>query len=847
LHNPFNGRPVKNLLLDLLGIMLPISLVFILYSPVMLQSGIPFYGDNTYYACSSISFHSNFYRSLFPIGTIPLTLFSYSIPLQVLVYLLGAELGVKSFIIIVCSLPGILSYFAIAILMKEFFKTKKLFTRISSVVGSLFYMLVFCGGIGNAGSATIWPYLTFPISLALLILFLRTGAPKALLFFGVFSILGNTQPIWLYLMLISSLLYIVIELTTSIGRRKQFERVFFALGILIGINFFWISPLIKGYISSAGGIFQSYTTEKLISFDGMRFLSHWNLLDVIMVGEREYYFFWLHPQNYGPLNAIIPILAAASILIFRRHRYVLFMALILVVGIFLTKGVWEPGGYLYYLIASNLPYGGGAILRNPCKFVPLVTFPYAFLIGLFVAKSYEKLGSFKPKRHNVHFSRFRSVLIGGLTLLILSPITYGNLLDLQVYTWPRYKPVYIPETYNEVNSWISRQEGNFKVMWIPSSGAYVWKPYIITAFPDPLSPRPAVNFRKIYPEPLKSTNDIGKFLKLLGVKYVIFHGDSLDYSNEEILQDLLKQKDLKIVFESNYTYVPENNSNSSLPPDQLCLQFSQSPFKLISPKFLSRGNETEIIIQYIIPENVAEKGYKGKFWFGFSIGLHGFSAGSVTQDKSFFWASVHEQRMLNETNGYAVFNVKVPYKYRGTTIDIYANFYDGGFKRLTPFYFIARLPVFPREIKVPFIVFENEEYNGPIYPSNFTEMVRILDYRQISPVEWEVTVNASSPFILTFTEPYDRLWRAYVNDKEIEPILLHGTINGFPLNETGIVHIRIYYTLQTYYNLGLLISSASFIILAFLCTHRCLLRKLKLLSERIIWLRHKENAGFSFI
>jgi len=174
LHNLFGNKTVTNLLLDiLLGIILPTSLVFVLYAPVLLQSGIPFYGDNTYYMVGSNSFYSNFYSTLFPIGTIPLTLASYTLPLQISVYFLGSEIGVKFFIISLCSLSGILSYFAIKILTNEFFKApKKHFVRISAVFGSLLYMLAFNSGITNAGNADIWPYLTFPISLALLIKFL---------------------------------------------------------------------------------------------------------------------------------------------------------------------------------------------------------------------------------------------------------------------------------------------------------------------------------------------------------------------------------------------------------------------------------------------------------------------------------------------------------------------------------------------------------------------------------------------------------------------------------------------------------------------------------------------------
>ena len=224
----------------------------------------------------------------------------------------------------------------------------------------------------------------------------------------------------------------------------------------------------------------------------------------------------------------------------------------------------------------------------------------------------------------------------------------------------------------------------------------------------------------------------------------------------------LLQKDLKIAYKSNYTYMPEDNSNPPLPLGHPDLRFSRSPFKLVEPKFLPRGNETAIIIQYAIPENVAEKGYKGKFWAGFSIGLNGFLAGSVTQDKRIFWAGVYEQRMLNETNGYAIFKVKVPYTYPGTAIDIYANLYDGCFKRLTPSYFIARLLIIPREITVPFIVFENEEYDGPIYPSSLVltyglNLAKILNVEEFDTTTWSVVPIGNSTIprsLLNFSQAF---------------------------------------------------------------------------------------------
>ncbi len=180
-----------------------------------------------------------------------------------------------------------------------------------------------------------------------------------------------------------------------------------------------------------------------------------------------------------------------------------------------------------------------------------------------------------------------------------------------------------------------------------------------------------------------------------------------------------------------------------------------------------------------------------------------------------------------------MFSTIVRDAYLGTAIDIYANFYDGGFKPLTPSYFIARLYISPKEITVPFIIFQNENYKGPIYiapspipiydsdPNNLSDIEQfdratIIDYKWLSPVEWEVTVNASSPFILVFTEPYDKLWRAYVGNNEIKPTPIYNMVNGFAINQTGIIKIRLYYTLQSYFNFGVLVSLSGALFLALL-------------------------------
>jgi len=91
---------------------------------------------------------------------------------------------------------------------------------------------------------------------------------------------------------------------------------------------------------------------------------------------------------------------------------------------------------------------------------------------------------------------------------------------------------------------------------------------------------------------------------------------------------------------------------------------------------------------------------------------------------------------------------------------------------------------------------------------------QIISYEKINPTLWKVVVNATSPFMLSFAESYDPLWRAnvYVDNKLVEtvkPVPLYSVINGFWINQTGIIKIVIRYTPQVWFEYGLAVSATT--------------------------------------
>jgi hypothetical protein len=84
-----------------------------------------------------------------------------------------------------------------------------------------------------------------------------------------------------------------------------------------------------------------------------------------------------------------------------------------------------------------------------------------------------------------------------------------------------------------------------------------------------------------------------------------------------------------------------------------------------------------------------------------------------------------------------------------------------------------------------------------------------LSFEKLNPCTYRVHVNASGPFTLIFSETYDPLWTASTNDEVFTSIPAYSLVNSFHVNKTGQFTMTIYYTGQSYANVGLLISLVS--------------------------------------
>jgi hypothetical protein len=120
-----------------------------------------------------------------------------------------------------------------------------------------------------------------------------------------------------------------------------------------------------------------------------------------------------------------------------------------------------------------------------------------------------------------------------------------------------------------------------------------------------------------------------------------------------------------------------------------------------------------------------------------------------------------------------------------------------------------------------------------------------VSYEKINPCTYVAHVNATQPFLLTFSESYHPLWKAYAYGKEIPPIAVNSLANGFYINHTGNFDITLYFTGQTYADVGLVISGGTTIfVIAVLLEKSIRFERLgRLIRRHLRFHRRKQSSG----
>ena len=84
---------------------------------------------------------------------------------------------------------------------------------------------------------------------------------------------------------------------------------------------------------------------------------------------------------------------------------------------------------------------------------------------------------------------------------------------------------------------------------------------------------------------------------------------------------------------------------------------------------------------------------------------------------------------------------------------------------------------------------------------NSDDNAAILKCQIVNPEKAVLTVNATEPFVLATSQVLNKDWVAIVNGRQIKPTSLYLGLEGFIINQTGIINITMSINLK----LGLII------------------------------------------
>ncbi len=301
-------------------------------------------------------------------------------------------------------------------------------------------------------------------------------------------------------------IYALLDLFVSMKQRKLYRVIcFYALtaiglvGILLLSNAYVFLPsffaktiqLPYGYdaASSFGNLSFTTITHAL-------FLYHPNWYQNVfgVVHQPAWYF------------VAIPLLALSGFLLWRGNSSARYLCLLLLIGLFLTKGSNPPFGEINIWFFQNIP--GFTLFRDSSKFFLLVVFTFSLFIG--------KLFTLVPDKFRIYAYTGFSLFI----LLILSPTWIGKM------TGSFSPPLYLNELQTIADT-IEDDSSFSRSVWLPTKPPLGYVSYLHPSVDAwyLTQKRPfAIGIIGNYElfNFLRDAPFVGELLKISGIKYIAY-------------------------------------------------------------------------------------------------------------------------------------------------------------------------------------------------------------------------------------------------------------------------------------------------------------------------------------
>ncbi len=284
--------------------------------------------------------------------------------------------------------------------------------------------------------------------------------------------------------------------------------------------------------------------------------------------------------TFSALGVLLLGIALATFLFPRRRGLkVLLLAIFLVALAQSLMMEYYPDAGAWFVLEAPLHGMYGWAFRTP-KFVQLIFLAVSLLLALSV---HDILSWVKRRRPSINVQQGSAVAVMAVVLISITvpnwPLATGDFNG-------NLRAVDLPDEFDQVFEWLDEQEGDFKVLWVPDyrSTDVDWNEGLRTKkdIISLSSPRPTYFFDDRHTQPngygiyfLESlfsadhvssmlygdeTDDLGRMLYPLGVRYVIFHDDNATKSDKEglLLDNLYRQSDMVPVERFGMIHVFEN-------------------------------------------------------------------------------------------------------------------------------------------------------------------------------------------------------------------------------------------------------------------------------------------------
>lgn len=346
--------------------------------------------------------------------------------------------------------------------------------------------------------------------------------------------------------------YVLITVLLEVNR-PWWRTVGFCLAAFLFwtlLNLFWIAPL-AGYGSAQLSYYgpTSHTLFLLNSAplqDAFRMVGYFGLRTTFGNSPLYPWYATFDSLPFIAIGYLLPVLSFLGLNTYRRRKEALFLALLLLVALFLAKGPNPPLGAVNERLYSITLISSG-FRSTYTRFMEVVSFAYAMCLGLVIGRlapvrTHQVVGPAVAPPRPRHLQRnIRAVAVTAVVLLVVG-----------VYAWPLWtgaaydtagptpsRRVNFPSSYLNAAAWLDAQAGSFNVVQIPYSTtnnlvSYDWdngSSGFVGAFPLQLLTNRAFVYGPGLPAQVvgglvNGTLDDCSYLDLLNARYVVISMDA---------------------------------------------------------------------------------------------------------------------------------------------------------------------------------------------------------------------------------------------------------------------------------------------------------------------------------